>query len=257
MPHTSRTRRTTIFVIVVLLGILFSVPVTRTGIMRMFASIGMPFVRGTHVVTAELDTTGTVALHTKRSLIEENTNLKSQVAELTARLLERDMLARQLAELKADMGRMETNTFTLASIIAKPPHSPYGTLIIDGGESASIATGSIVYANGRTPIGVVDHVLPTSAVVRLYAYPGQKTQARLTPANLDVELVGRGGGNFVVVVPHNLVVDPSSVVVTTDINPHVVATMQKVISDPRDPLQTILFSAPVNVLELSFVQVKQ
>jgi hypothetical protein len=91
----------------------------------------------------------------------------------------------------------------------------------------------------------------------LYSTSGEKTHARLSPSNIDVELVGQGGGNFIATVPHDLAISDSMTVVTKEINPRVIAVFKKVTSDPRDPFQTLLLASLVNMNELNFVQVKK
>jgi len=81
--------------------------------------------------------------------------------------------------------------------------------------------------------------------------------ARLDPAHIDVTLFGHGGGDYLVSVPHDLIVPENSVVVSKEINPHVLGTLEKVISDARDSSQTLIFSSPVNINQLSFVEVAQ
>ena len=142
-------------------------------------------------------------------------------------------------------------------MLEKPPHSAYDTLLIDGGASAGFAAGETVYAGGDTPIGTIQEVAASSALVKLYSAPGESTEARLSATGTDVTLVGRGGGDFSVQVPQELVVAPGATVVSKDIDPHVLALFQKVTSDARDPFQTLLLSSPVNVNDLSFVEIGQ
>lgn len=251
-----RRRYPALIVVGVLLVVLLTVPVTRNGIRKGVGAFGMSVLRGTNAFGGWFKGIGST-LRFKSSLVEENSLLKGQLATLGARLAERDQLARENEELKAQMGRAVNIKFTLAAVLAKPPESLYDTLIVDGGESTGFTVGQVVYANGETPIGTIEQVMPDSAVVRLYSSSGQKTVARLDPSSVDVTLVGRGGGVFVVEVPHDLSVDANSLALSKELDPHIIATLQKATSDPRDSFQTLLFSSPVNMNELSFVQVRQ
>ena len=167
------------------------------------------------------------------------------------------MLSQELDALKATMGRSTAVHLVLAAVLEKPPHSVYDTLLIDGGATAGFAKEQVVYANGDTPIGVIQEVTANSAVVKLYSAPGESTEARLSTSGTDITLVGRGGGNFSAQVPQELVIGAGETAVSKDIDPHVVAIFQKVTSDPRDPFQTLLLSAPVNVNDLSFIEVAE
>lgn len=256
VPYANRRKITTIGVVILILVILFAVPVTHRAIRYVAGGIGNGFVRAAKSIGSGFSSIGT-GFRSKRGLVKENDALKAQLAEFEARIGERDLLARENDELKSAMERSDSAQFILSAVLTKPPRSAYDTLIIDGGEKAGIVVGQVVYANGHTPIGVVSESRAQSAVVLLYSAPRQETQGRLSPSNIDVTLVGSGGGSFVIEAPHELSVPDTAVVVTKEINPKIIATFVAVTSDPRDPFQELLFASPVNMQHLSFVQVRQ
>lgn len=264
VPAHSAARRGRFVVVAIVLIALFAIPQTRSGIRHGVAAIGTSIARAAHSVGGFFGSL-TTAVRSKQSLLSENENLKSTIEELNVRLGERDQLARENADLKASMGRSENVHFTLAAVLGKPPHSVYDTLLIDGGTNVGLAVGQAVYANGETPIGTIAQALPNSALVRLYSAPGEKSEARLSmPAsdaarsdNIDVTLVGEGGGNFSTTVPHDLPILPGTAAMTKEINPKTLAVFKKITSDSRDPFQALLLAAPININELRFVEVKQ
>jgi cell shape-determining protein MreC len=256
VPAHTKTRRIRIVAILVAIAAIFMVPFLRSAVTGGAATVGTGIGRGANSVGGFFASLRT-SVRTKHALLDENAALKIQNADLVAKLLSRDTLVRENAELKAIMGRSEGVQFTLAAVLEKPPHSVYDTLVIDGGESAGFVVGQTVYANGETPIGAIGSVAARSAIVRLYSASGEKTGARLSPSNIDITLVGRGGGNFSAEVPHELAVELGATSVSKDIAPHVLAVFQKITSDPRDPFQTLLLASPINVNNLSFVQVRQ
>jgi cell shape-determining protein MreC len=255
-PAHTRTRTIVLVAILLVAGAVFAVPVLRRGLHTGIGTVGVGISRATHSVGGFFGSIGT-SLRTKHSLETENLVLKDRVSELTTRIIERDTLARENADLKLLLHRNTTFRLTLAAVIDKPPHSVYDTLIIDGGSSAGFGIGQTVYANGSTPIGTIEALLSGSATVRLYSAPGQETPVRLSPSNVDITIVGRGGGNYSATIERGISVEEGATVVTKDINPAVVAVFKKITSDDRDPFQTLLFAAPVNINELSFVQVRQ
>ena len=255
-PTHTKTRRLRIAGAIIVLVAIFAVPAIRTTLHRGVSMIGLGISGATHGVGGFFGSIAT-DLRFKHSLVAENAAYKAQIEELTTRLVTNTQLARENAELKASMGRTETPHFTLAAVIAKPPHSAYDTMIIDGGSASGFAAGQTVYANGETPIGTIDTVMKHSAIVRLFSAPGEETTARLSPSNIDVTIVGRGGGNFAVTVPHDLAVTEGAAVVTKDISQDVIGIYKKITSDARDPFQTLLLVAPLNINELAYVQVKE
>ena len=255
-PASQGKRQIRIAVVVVCIVGILAVPATRTGIRVTVRSIGMVITRSATGVGNFFGTIGT-AVSSKISLQKENDLLQSRIAELTARLDEHDLLASQNAELKASLGRADGLHFILAAVVSKYTNSLYDTFTIDGGTKAGLAVGQVVYAYGQTPIGHIVATFPNTATVQLFSTPGETYDARLSPSGIDVTLTGRGGGNFVTTVPHDLVIDTQSIAVTKELHSRIIALYQKVTSDPRDPFQTLLLVAPVNINQLSFVEVAQ
>ncbi len=256
VPAHTRSRRTRTIVIVLAVAALFLISPVRRGVKQGTGVIALGVARVTHGVGDWFIGIGTT-IRSKHSLEAENESLKAQVSDLTAQVAERNQLAMENDALKTAMGRANGAHFILASVLEKPPHSVYDTIVIDGGTDVGIAVGQTVFAYGETPIGTVADVSAGSAIVKLYSAPGEKTEARLSPLGTDVELVGRGGGNFETTVPQNLTVPDGASIVTRDVAAKTIAYFKKVTSDARDPFQTLLLVSPVNVNDLSSVEVRQ
>ena len=160
------------------------------------------------------------------------------------------------ASLKEILGRKdEKASMVLSAILSKPNQSPYDTLVIDAGAEEGLQIGEIVFALGNVPIGRISDIYPHSSKVILFSNPGEKTQVIVSGKDVFLELVGRGGGNFEMVMPRDLVFREGDEVVLPGITPYVVGVVQKIISDPRDPFAKALLVSPVNVQELKFVGV--
>ena len=84
-----------------------------------------------------------------------------------------------------------------------------------------------------------------------------RCEYQIDPLGIDVTLFGHGGGNFLVSVPHDVTVPQNAIVVSKEVNPHVLGVLQKTISDPRDSSQTLIFSTPINLNQLNFVEVEK
>ena len=161
-------------------------------------------------------------------------------------------------QLKEILGRKtEKVSMILAAILAKPNQSPYDTLIIDIGTKEGIKTGSIVFALGNLPIGRVSLVYANSAKVTLFSSPGEQMAVIVSGNGAVMNLVGRGGGNFEMIIPTGFNLLKGNEVVLPGITPYVIGIVQTILSDPRDSLQKALLTSPVNVQELKFVEVQQ
>ena len=141
--------------------------------------------------------------------------------------------------------------------MTKPNHSPYDTIIIDIGNNVGIKEGDTVYANGNIPIGNINKVYDKTSLVTLYTNPGQKTEGFVNGLNAGVEIIGRGGGNFEMIIPIELLVEKGTIIYTPDNTSLVVALVDEVISKPSDPFKKVLLSSPVNIQNLKWVQVEK
>lgn len=200
----------------------------------------------------------------KNSLSRENMDLKARLEADRADRTNYDSIIAENADLKDILGRKSVEVeMTLAAILAKPNQSLYDTLLIDIGAEAGIQAGDRVFAKGNLPIGRVAEVYPKSSKVILFSSSGERTQVIISPqagqagGNIFTELVGRGGGNFEIVLPRDIVLWKGDQAVLPGITPYVVGIVETIISDPRDSSQKALLVAPVNIQALKFVEVER
>ncbi len=191
----------------------------------------------------------------KKSLIKENESLKEKLNEAENKLLERDRLLAENLDLKDMLGRSNRGKLVLASVIVKPSRSPYDTLILDVGENDGISAGNKVIAYGSTVIGEVREVSSSASKVVLFSTYGEEYQGIISGKNISVKLTGRGGGNFVAELPRGILIEKGEQVFSVGISPHLLGVVDSIFSDPRNPIQRILFRSPVNTQELHLVEV--
>ena len=110
-----------------------------------------------------------------------------------------------------------------------------------------------------------DWYLEFSKVV-LFSSSGEKTEVVISLGqnpvsgsnkNIFMDLVGRGGGNFEMVLPRDFTLTKDDKVVLPGISSYVVASVESTISDPRDPFMKALLVSPVNIQDLKFVEVEE
>ena len=115
----------------------------------------------------------------------------------------------------------------------------------------------MVFAFTHVPIGRVAAVYSNSSKVVLFSTAGEKTQVVLGGRkDIFMQIVGRGGGNFEMTIPRDLTLNKGDEVVLPGITPYILAVVETVISDPRDPFVKALLVSPVNMEELKFVEVE-
>lgn len=200
----------------------------------------------------------------KRSLYAENEELKQKLEARNILRSDYDVLASENEGLKKIMWRLPDNReLTLAAILLKPNRSPYDTLVIDLGAEDGTEAGDMVYAYGNIPIGRVASVENTTSKVILFSSPGEKTEVA-APSTLsgsdhgDIfwEIIGRGGGNFEMILPRDFALEKGNAVVLPGMQAFTVAVAETILSDPRSPWKTALLKSPANIQEIKFVQVE-
>ncbi|MCF7834234.1 MAG: hypothetical protein K9L98_03140 [Candidatus Pacebacteria bacterium] len=261
----------------VLIGTAFFV-YFRSPIFNFFSStfefIFVPVVNTVNFIGAKVYHMGT-GFRFKDSLLKENTNLKNTIFEFESRMQNYAVLEKENEELKSIFSRKnEKLNLILASVLAKPRQSIYGTLIIDVGEDEHIKEGAMVFANGNIPIGKISNVGPKMSKVVLFSNNGETNEVVVSvnksPKTIEIEseetekdisasihfnLVGRGGGNFQIEAPRDLKFEKGQIAILPGIYPFAVAKVEAVISDQKDIVQKVLLVSPINIQEIRFVQV--
>lgn len=233
----------------------------RTGVFKNLSFVAgkvfHPFLVAGNNIGAKFGSIGAF-FHTKNSIYQENQNLKTQLSGMEAEISNYNSLLAENNSLKEILGRKnEKASFILAAVLSKPNQSPYDTLVVDAGTALGIKIGNTVFASGNIPIGRVSEVLPDSSKVTLFSNAGEKTPVLLSGKDVYLDAVGRGGGNFEMIIPRDLVLNKGDQVVLPGINPYLVATVGTIVSDPRDPFVKALLVSPVNIQELKFVEIEK
>ncbi len=224
---------------------------------RIFTFIGRPVWETEKTINDSIYNINYL-MRTKKAISKENHNLIEEISALRMTMVDYQILKDEVNQLKEILGRIpEKNNFVLGNILTKPNHSPYDTVIIDVGNNLGVKSGNVVYANGNIPIGNASKIYEKTSLVVLYSNPGQKTEGFIDGTNTSVLLIGRGGGNFEMIIPIELAVLNGTIVYLPNDNSQVIAVINEVISKPSDSFKKILLSSPVNIQNLKWVEVKK
>ena len=197
-------------------------------------------------------------LESKKLLYLENENLKLEKKINEAKTANYNSILEENIKLKEILGRIpENKKMIIVSILSRPNVSPYDTFIVDSGESEGVLLNKKVFAYGNIPIGKVVEVYKNSSKIILFSSPGEKTDVIISGKDTAMQLVGRGGGNFEMILPRDFVLEKGVEVVLPSITPYVVATVETILSDPRDSYQKALLKSPINIFELKFVEIEK
>lgn len=196
-------------------------------------------------------------LKSKKDLWRENEELKKENEENKISMLDYQVLKDENEKLKNILDRLpDDHDFILGNILAKPNRSPYDTIIIDLGLKQGMNKGNKILANGYIPIGEIDEVYENTSRVILYSSPEKKTEGILSNSNISVELTGRGGGNFEMLIPKDVDFEIGTLVLIPGSSIEIIAYISEILSVPTDPIEKVLLASPVNVQDLKWVEVK-
>lgn len=166
-----------------------------------------------------------------------------------ALLEENAMLKERLIELERQKGR----DTSLATVLARPPQTPYDIVIVDIGSHASVYVGSKVLLPEGEPIGLVFEVLGKQAKVKLFSTVEEETDAVLERHSVPVVLVGAGGGSFKITLPRDVAVEKGDRILSADEGSHLLAVVEDISIRATDSFKEILAKSPVNIFALRFV----
>ncbi|MDE2031325.1 MAG: hypothetical protein KGI58_03670 [Patescibacteria group bacterium] len=244
---------------IIVIGILFIISIS--GVLawsgKLFNIIGLPIWKAQNNVLSTANNESYL-LRSKSSLFNENEMLKKDNIDLKNQMIDYQIIKNENDKLKELLGRIPPKeNLILATILAKPNRSPYDTLIIDIGSDSGMTNNLQVFGDGNVPIGEISKVYPNTSLVTLYSNPGKITPGVLDGSNTSVELIGRGGGNFDMMIPIDVPSENGKLVVIPNLKTDIIAIVDGVISAPTDPMKKVLLHSPVNVQGLKWVEVKR
>lgn len=166
-----------------------------------------------------------------------------------------ELLKKENEELKSILNRKENRNLILAQILKKPPYSFYDTLVVDVGEKDKVEKGNLVYIGATIPIGIVDEVYANTSKIKLYSTPKEKFDAIVGPKNIEITAFGKGAGVFEAQLPRDAYISEGDIVSIPSISNSFVGVVKKIVFEPSSPFSTILFSQPININELKWVEI--
>lgn len=191
----------------------------------------------------------------KEILIAENEKLKTELLLKGSKLLDYEILRAENEFLKGLTMRHATSSRVIASVLKTPDQSPYDTILIDAGTDDSIKVGNFVYAAPHISIGVVEYTYKNSSLIKLYSSPGETYDVYIGENKVIGRALGRGGGNFEVILPHGSLVEENDTVTLPGIASEVFGVVESIKETEGGTFIRVLFKNPFSFDELRFVEV--
>lgn len=194
------------------------------------------------------------AFRSKQALVDENAHLKDELEQLSARVLDRNLLAERVAQFEEIAGRAPVDDRVAGFVLSGPSSLSYDTIAIDVGSDLGVRVGDPVVYTGSLVVGLIAEVYPGSSKVKLVSSPGEEVHVILGHEKIPVVAHGRGLGNFEVTIPTG-----SSVAVGDEVllapGELLLGTIGALETSPTEPVVRVLFHALFNVEDIRSVEV--
>ena len=251
--HKSHSRRFFSFAVFGLLLLLGIVVITRPAFLtRLSLSIGTPFMQ---LRAAVGDSAGSLTgfFSSKRTLIQENTKLREQLA------LEK-VKGKLFDDMRADYEDLRNltksnETRIPARVIASPSVVPYDVLVIDVGSMDGVLKDDLIYAGTSALLGRIATVGGKTSRAVLFSSPTHEERLIHLSSGTPVDAVGQGGGSFVVSIPQDIEVEVGDALTLPEAPHGVVAFVTRIDASPSDAFQSVHAALPENIYTLRHVGV--
>lgn len=236
-----------------LVGVLLLLPGTTTRLAHLAAA---PFWKGGSAVSDGAETVVGYA-RSKSSLIEENERLRGMLDEARMELMGEQALRTENDELRTLLSIPRDREFTFAAVLAKPPVSPYDSLVIEAGSDSGIEAGAPVYTSENVILGVITEVHDKTSVVSLYSTAGTLVDVVIERSGASHTAAGAGAGNFELKVPKDLDVIVGDMLLLPGMHTKILGIVRQIESRQTDSFQKVYVKTPVNIFQLRWVAVEK
>lgn len=185
------------------------------------------------------------------------TNERDRLANENLALAERNRtLEAALADLHTLYGTEASRQGRIvAGVLARPPVSPYDSLVVAAGTRSGVKVGAIAYAGGGVPIGTVASVSETSSRVDLYSHGGSTSEGWVGEKRIPITLMGRGAGAFEATLPRESGITEGAVVYLPGPGAIPVGTVVSIVSNPSAPRDVVRIAPYVNLFSVPVIEI--
>lgn len=228
----------------VLLGFRFFLPGTFLRATTPLSLAGASVASAVHSVTSQFADASALAKKVD-ALTEQNVALGAQNRALVQRVSSLESLSVPA-----------TSASIAAGVVARPPVSPYDTLILAAGAADGVTEGMEVFGPGDTPLGVVTALTARFSRATLFSAPGQTVLGWVGTQHTPVTLAGAGGGSFSAVLPRSAGVAVGDVVYAPGPGALPVGTVQSLSGDASAPSVSLDILPVLNLYTVTWVALR-
>lgn len=144
----------------------------------------------------------------------------------------------------------------LAGVVARPPTSPYDTLVLAAGARVGITLGQEAFGAGGVPVGVVSAVLADFSRVTLFSSPGMSTNGWVGHASAPVTIMGNGGGAMGSSIARSAAISVGDTVFVPGPGALPIGKVVRIDSDPSSPSVILRIQPAQNSFSITWVTLR-
>ncbi|MDD3531166.1 MAG: rod shape-determining protein MreC [Candidatus Pacebacteria bacterium] len=183
-------------------------------------------------------------------LVNENAALASENAAL------REKEASLIALVGGGGTQGTVASGILAGVVARPPASPYDTLVLAAGRSAGVTLGQEIFGAGNVPLGIISAVTNDFSRATLFSAPEAQIEGWVGKTSLPLRITGAGGGTLRATVSRSAQVAVGDVVFAPGPGMLPIGSVVRIDSDLSAPGVTLRIMPAQNPFSLSWVVVR-
>ena len=143
-----------------------------------------------------------------------------------------------------------------AGVVARPPESPYDTLVLAAGSEDGVRLGMEAFGEGNVPLGIVSSVLARFSRVTLLSAPGISLGGWVGHGHLPLIIKGSGAGAVTASVPRSAGIVVGDIVSVPGPGSLPVGTVTRVDSNPSSPSVTLRILPLLNFFSVTWVTLR-
>lgn len=143
-----------------------------------------------------------------------------------------------------------------AGVVARPPQSPYDTLLVSAGSSQGVSVGMEAFGPGGVPLGLVSAVFEDFARVSLFSMPKTKSEGWVGAAKNPLTVYGNGAGSFSATAPRAAQIAVGDLVYLPGPGALPVGSVVRVDGDASSPNVALRIQPSFNLFSLTWVLLK-
>lgn len=186
------------------------------------------------------------------ALATKNEQLASENAALAS---ENQALGQKDAAL-AGLDSSAKASSILAGVIARPPESPYDTLLVAAGSEQGVVLDMEAFGPGNVPIGVVSSVFGNLSRVTLFSSPGMTTSGWVGRSHAPVSIVGAGAGALHASVARSAGIGVGDVVSAPGPGALPLGSVVRIDSDASSPAVTLQIRGASNLFSTTWIALR-